>query len=776
MKDIIQLPLIPLRGLSVFPNMVLHFDLGREKSIAALEAGMKNNEEIFAVPQVDPDIDEPTTEDIRKIGTVCKVKQIVKISNDNIKVLVEGEYIGKIEKYIDNDNYFEAYIERIKEEEYEDDLEVKAYFNILKKAFINFIKEAGEGTPELIKNIKMETDVNDFVNMVSSFTPIDDDKKIEILESLDIKKKIELLLECLQNEQSIIKVQKKLSNKMKKKVNGSQKEYYLREQIKLIQEELGEDDEETRIVKEYEEKINKLSAPQEVKKKAQYELKRLKGMSPTTTEGASIQSYLDWLLDVPWNKKTKEEVDLNKVRKILDEDHYGLDEVKDRIIEFLAAKKFSGSLKGPIICLVGPPGVGKTSIARSIARAINRKFVRMSLGGIRDEAEIRGHRRTYVAAIPGRIIYSLKEAKAMNPLLLLDEIDKIGSDVKGNPADALLEILDSEENKAFRDNFLELSVDLSNVLFMTTANSLDTIPRPLLDRMEIIEVSGYTYEEKFHIAKEHLIKRLQKEYKYTDEQLKISDSSINEVINGYTRESGVRNLERTLASLVRKSLAELLKKNKASILVNTKKVHQLLGAPRYEFDESDNEDKIGVVTGLAWTAYGGDTLPVEVMVMKGTGKLELTGQLGSVMQESAKAAYSFVRANYLKYDIDEKFYKECDIHIHVPEGAVPKDGPSAGVTMVTALVSALSKKKVKGNLAMTGEVTLTGKVLPIGGLKEKSLAAYRAGIKTIIIPKDNAKDVEKIPATIRNKINIIEASHVSTVLSNALVSEEKNEN
>ena len=776
MKDIIQLPLIPLRGLSVFPNMVLHFDLGREKSIAALEAGMKNNEEIFAVPQVDPDIDEPTTEDIRKIGTVCKVKQIVKISNDNIKVLVEGEYIGKIEKYIDNDNYFEAYIERIKEEEYEDDLEVKAYFNILKKAFINFIKEAGEGTPELIKNIKMETDVNDFVNMVSSFTPIDDDKKIEILESLDIKKKIELLLECLQNEQSIIKVQKKLSNKMKKKVNGSQKEYYLREQIKLIQEELGEDDEETRIIKEYEEKINKLSAPQEVKKKAQYELKRLKGMSPTTTEGASIQSYLDWLLDVPWNKKTKEEVDLNKVREILDEDHYGLDEVKDRIIEFLAAKKFSGSLKGPIICFVGPPGVGKTSIARSIARAINRKFVRMSLGGIRDEAEIRGHRRTYVAAIPGRIIYSLKEAKAMNPLLLLDEIDKIGSDVKGNPADALLEILDSEENKAFRDNFLELSVDLSNVLFMTTANTLDTIPRPLLDRMEIIEVSGYTYEEKFHIAKEHLIKRLKKEYKYTDEQLKISDSSINEVINGYTRESGVRNLERTLASLVRKSLAELLKKNKASILVNTKKVHQLLGAPRYEFDESDNEDKIGVVTGLAWTAYGGDTLPVEVMVMKGTGKLELTGQLGSVMQESAKAAYSFVRANYLKYDIDEKFYKECDIHIHVPEGAVPKDGPSAGVTMVTALVSALSKKKVKGNLAMTGEVTLTGKVLPIGGLKEKSLAAYRAGIKTIIIPKDNAKDVEKIPATIRNKINIIEASHVSTVLSNALVSEEKNEN
>ena len=776
MKDIIQLPLIPLRGLSVFPNMVLHFDLGREKSIAALEAGMKNNEEIFAVPQVDPDIDEPTTEDIRKIGTVCKVKQIVKISNDNIKVLVEGEYIGKIEKYIDNDNYFEAYIERIKEEEYEDDLEVKAYFNILKKAFINFIKEAGEGTPELIKNIKMETDVNDFVNMVSSFTPIDDDKKIEILESLDIKKKIELLLECLQNEQSIIKVQKKLSNKMKKKVNGSQKEYYLREQIKLIQEELGEDDEETRIIKEYEEKINKLSAPQEVKKKAQYELKRLKGMSPTTTEGASIQSYLDWLLDVPWNKKTKEEVDLNKVREILDEDHYGLDEVKDRIIEFLAAKKFSGSLKGPIICLVGPPGVGKTSIARSIARAINRKFVRMSLGGIRDEAEIRGHRRTYVAAIPGRIIYSLKEAKAMNPLLLLDEIDKIGSDVKGNPADALLEILDSEENKAFRDNFLELSVDLSNVLFMTTANTLDTIPRPLLDRMEIIEVSGYTYEEKFHIAKEHLIKRLKKEYKYTDEQLKISDSSINEVINGYTRESGVRNLERTLASLVRKSLAELLKKNKASILVNTKKVHQLLGAPRYEFDESDNEDKIGVVTGLAWTAYGGDTLPVEVMVMKGTGKLELTGQLGSVMQESAKAAYSFVRANYLKYDIDEKFYKECDIHFHVPEGAVPKDGPSAGVTMVTALVSALSKKKVKGNLAMTGEVTLTGKVLPIGGLKEKSLAAYRAGIKTIIIPKDNAKDVEKIPATIRNKINIIEASHVSTVLSNALVSEEKNEN
>ena len=772
MNKNIRLPLIPLRGITIFPNMVLHFDVGREKSIAAINKAMMNNEDIFLVAQNEIEQDEPEIDDIRSIGTISKIKQIIKLPGDTMRVLVEGKVRGKIIKYFDNDDFFEVEIENVKEELDSTNIEVKAYFNTLKRVFISFVKEAGEATSDMTASIKKEKNVYTFVDMVSSFVPIDDENKQEILETLDIQKRIEILLACLQNEIKVIKVQKKLSNKMKKSVDDSQKEFYLREQLKFIQEELGEEDEEAKTIKQYEEKVNKLKAPAEVKKKAAYELARLKGMTISSSEGNTIQTYLDWILDIPWGKNTKEDLDLVNVRKILDEDHDGLEDVKDKIIEYLAAKKFSGSLKGPIICLVGPPGVGKTSIAKSIARAINRKYCRMSLGGLKDEAEIRGHRRTYVAAIPGRIIYGLKETKSMNPLMLFDEIDKLSSDYKGNPADAFLEVLDSEQNNNFRDNYIELPVDLSKVLFITTANTLDTIPRPLLDRMEIVEVTGYTYEEKFHIAKNHLIKKLVKEYNLQDDTIKIGDEAIKEVINGYTRESGVRGLERTIGTLMRKTLAEMLKNDKNKTTINVKKVEQLLGARRYTFDEVENEDKVGVVTGMAWTGYGGDTLPIEVMVMKGTGKLQLTGQLGDVMQESAKAAYSYVRANSDKYKIQEDFYKNKDIHIHVPEGAVPKDGPSAGVTMVTALVSALSGKKVKGTLAMTGEVTLTGKVLPIGGLKEKSLAAYRAGIRTIIIPYENRRDVEKIPSAIRNKLTIITAKNVETVLENAIIGDD----
>ena len=772
MNKNIRLPLIPLRGLTIFPNMVLHFDVGREKSIAAVNEAMMNDEDIFLVAQNDVEQDEPEAGDIRNIGTVCKIKQIIKLPGDTMRVLVEGKVRGKIIEYFDNDNFFEVEIETIIEETGKVDIEVNGYFNTLKRVFINFVKEAGEATSDMTASVKKEKDVYAFVDMVSSFIPLEDEDKQEILETLDIKNRIEILLACLQNEIKIIKVQKKLANKMKKSVDDSQKEFYLREQLKFIQEELGEDDEETKVIKKYEERISKLKAPAEVKKKASYELGRLKGMTASSSEGNTIQTYLDWILDIPWGKSTKEDLDITKAREILDQDHDGLDDVKDKIIEYLAAKKFSGSLKGPILCLVGPPGVGKTSIAKSIARAVNRKYCRMSLGGLRDEAEIRGHRRTYVAAIPGRIIYGLKEAKSMNPLMLFDEIDKLSSDYKGNPADAFLEVLDSEQNNNFRDNYIELPVDLSKVLFITTANTLDTIPRPLLDRMEVVEVSGYTYEEKFHIARNHLIKKLVKEYNLQEDTIKISDEALKEIIDGYTRESGVRNLERTLGSLMRKTLAEMLKNNKEKTTINVKKVEQLLGARKYTFDEVENEDKVGVVTGMAWTGYGGDTLPIEAMVMKGTGKLQLTGQLGDVMQESAKAAYSYVRANSEKYNIQEDFYKNKDIHIHVPEGAVPKDGPSAGVTMVTALVSALSGKKVKGTVAMTGEVTLTGKVLPIGGLKEKSLAAYRAGIKTIIIPFNNKKDIEKIPSAIRNKLTIITAKNVDTVLENAIIGDD----
>lgn len=775
MKEYIRLPLIPLRGLTIFPNMVLHFDVGREKSVAAIEEAMLNDENIFLASQRDPEIEEPTSENISKIGTLCKIKQIIKMPGDTMRVLVEGKVRCEIKEYFNNENYFEVSISEINET-LEESPEIEAYFNSLKKTLAKFLKQAGENTSEFAKEIKLVDNVLEYVDMVSGYLPISEEKKQEILETLDIKKRIEAIIVFIENEIKVIQVQKKLAKKMKKSVDDSQKEFYLREQLKFIQQELGQDDEESKIIKEYEEKLDTMKLPKEVKEKASYELKKLKGMNISSSEGNAIQSYLDWVFDLPWGKNTKERLDINRAEEVLNEEHYGLEDVKERILEYLSVKKMSGTLKGPILCLVGPPGVGKTSIARSIAKAINRKYVRMSLGGMRDEAEIRGHRRTYVGAIPGRIVYSLKEAKSMNPLILLDEIDKLSSDYKGNPGDALLEVLDSEQNKTFRDNYMELPIDLSKVLFITTANSLDTIPRPLLDRMEVVEVSGYTYEEKFNIARNHLIPKIFKEYKLNNEVITINDEAIRFVIDGYTRESGVRSLERVISSLIRKSMASILKKNLKSMNIDKAKVEELLGTKRYSFDEKMKEDKVGVVTGMAWTAYGGDTLPVEAMVMSGSGKLQLTGQLGDVMQESAKAAYTYVRANASKYNIEEDFYKTKDIHIHVPEGAVPKDGPSAGVTMVTALVSALSCNKVKCNVAMTGEVTLTGRVLAIGGLKEKSLAAYRMGIDTIIIPKENEKDIEKIPSSVKENLTIITVEEVGEVLNNAIVGDEANEN
>lgn len=775
MKEYIRLPLIPLRGLTIFPNMVLHFDVGREKSVAAIEEAMLNDENIFLASQRDPEIEEPTSENISKIGTLCKIKQIIKMPGDTMRVLVEGKVRCEIKEYFNNENYFEVSISEINET-LEESPEIEAYFNSLKKTLAKFLKQAGENTSEFAKEIKLVDNVLEYVDMVSGYLPISEEKKQEILETLDIKKRIEAIIVFIENEIKVIQVQKKLAKKMKKSVDDSQKEFYLREQLKFIQQELGQDDEESKIIKEYEENLDTMKLPKEVKEKASYELKKLKGMNISSSEGNAIQSYLDWVFDLPWGKNTKERLDINRAEEVLNEEHYGLEDVKERILEYLSVKKMSGTLKGPILCLVGPPGVGKTSIARSIAKAINRKYVRMSLGGMRDEAEIRGHRRTYVGAIPGRIVYSLKEAKSMNPLILLDEIDKLSSDYKGNPGDALLEVLDSEQNKTFRDNYMELPIDLSKVLFITTANSLDTIPRPLLDRMEVVEVSGYTYEEKFNIARNHLIPKIFKEYKLNNEVITINDEAIRFVIDGYTRESGVRSLERVISSLIRKSMASILKKNLKSMNIDKAKVEELLGTKRYSFDEKMKEDKVGVVTGMAWTAYGGDTLPVEAMVMSGSGKLQLTGQLGDVMQESAKAAYTYVRANASKYNIEEDFYKTKDIHIHVPEGAVPKDGPSAGVTMVTALVSALSCNKVKCNVAMTGEVTLTGRVLAIGGLKEKSLAAYRMGIDTIIIPKENEKDIEKIPSSVKENLTIITVEEVGEVLNNAIVGDEANEN
>ncbi|MBN1059484.1 endopeptidase La [Clostridium botulinum] len=775
-QNLYTLPLIPLRGLTIFPNIVAHFDVGRKKSVAAVEEAMLNNEEIFLVTQKDPEIEDPEREDIYDIGTLCKIKQILKMSDNTIRVLVEGVKRGKVVEYVADDNeYIEGSIELI-EQEIEVNEELEAYIKLLDEDFIDLLKLSDDNYVDIIRSTEPLDDPSGFVDIIASYSVTEDDVKQEVLETIDIKKRIELVLTRVKIETEILKIQNKLSKKVKKHIDEEQKQFYLREQLKAIQEELGMDDEEKKEINKYETLLNKTKLPKQVKEKAQYELSRLKSTSSSSSEGNLIKSYLDWVFNIPWNKQTKENIDIIKAREVLDNEHYGLEDVKDRIIEYLAVKQISKNSKGPILCLVGPPGVGKTSIAKSIAHSTNRKYSRISLGGMKDEAEIRGHRKTYVGAIPGRVAYALKDAKTMNPLVLFDEIDKISSSYKGEPSDALLEVLDSEQNKTFRDNYLELDMDLSKVMFIATANSLETIPRALLDRMEIIEVSGYTYEEKFNIAKNHLIPKVFDEIGIKYDKVEFKEDAINEIIEGYTRESGVRGLERNLNSIIRKVLAEMLSENILNITIDKNKVEKLLGKRKYEFEKIDKEDKIGVVTGMAWTAYGGDTLPVEVMAMKGSGKLELTGKLGDVMKESAKAAYSYVRANADKFQIEENFYKNKDIHIHAPEGAVPKDGPSAGVTMVTALVSALSGKKVKHNIAMTGEVTLTGRVLPIGGLKEKSLAAFRAGIDTIIIPKENEKDIEKIPNSIKNKLNIIPVSQVNEVLKNALIGEDTNEN
>ena len=767
-NNIKVLPLIPLRGITIFPYMVMHFDVGREKSILALEESMLNGQKVFLAAQKEAKVEEPEEDDIFQMGTICNIKQIVKLPGDTVRVLVEGENRASIKDFIQKEPYFKVEIEELRDIECVDNNKCEALLRSVRKAFDEYIKLSGTIPAETIASLDDIESPGRFADVVSSYLILKQEKKQELLEAYDATERLEKLLIVLNNEIDVLKVERKIGIKVKNKIDKVQKEYYLREQLKAIQEELGEEDEDKKEINRYKNKINKAKLPKPAKEKALYELDRLKNSGSYSAEGGIIRTYLDLVLDLPWNAETEENLDIKRAREILEKEHYGLEDVKDRIIEFLAVKKMSSSLKGAILCLVGPPGVGKTSIAKSIANALNRNFTRMSLGGIRDEAEIRGHRKTYVGAIPGRIIYGLKQAKSRNPVFLLDEIDKMSNDFRGDPADALLEVLDSEQNSTFRDHYLELDFDLSDVLFITTANTLDTIPRPLMDRMEIIEVSGYTTEEKFHIAKEHLIPKKLKEYNLEEGKIDISDSAIYLIIESYTRESGVRSLERKIASIIRKAIAEMVEKDKEKISITVNNVKKYLGSVIYTYDKANTVDQVGVVMGMAWTGYGGDTLPIEVTVMCGTGKLELTGQLGDVMKESAKAGYSYVRANADKYGIDVEFYKNKDIHIHVPEGAVPKDGPSAGVTMITAMVSALSCKKVKHNVAMTGEITLTGRVLPIGGLKEKTLAAYRAGIDTIIIPKDNEKDLLKIPKTIRNKINFILAKNIDEVLDNAL--------
>ena len=774
--NLITLPLIPLRGITIFPSMVMHFDVGREKSVLALESAMEKDGEVFLVTQKKVKDEVPKFKDLYTIGTVCKIKQLLKLPNDVIRVLVEGIERAKLIEFTGNEEYIEANIENLEELEHKEYEGIEAYSRTLKKCFTKYIKISNGEKSKILNIFEEIKNYNEIVDVISAYVLIDDEKKQEILEELNAIKRIQKLIIIINNEIEIIKVENKIDKKLKNSMDKGQKEYYLREQIKIIQEELGEDDHEKKEIEKYEAKIKKAKLPKEVKEKAISELSRLKLTSGQGSESNVIRSYLDWILDLPWGIKTEDTFEIENASKCLDKEHYGLEEVKERILEYLVVKEHTKSLKGPILCLVGPPGVGKSSIAKSVANALGRNFVRISLGGLKDEAEIRGHRKTYVGAMPGRMIYAMKEAKSNNPLVLLDEIDKLSSDHKGSPADALLEVLDSNQNKEFRDNYLELGFDLSEVLFITTANSVDTIPEPLYDRMEIIEVSGYTYEEKFHIAKKYIIPKSLNEHNLTSENLKISDGIINELINCYTIESGVRALERVIGKLIRKSLTEMLKTNKESLIISKGKLEKLLGPKPYSYDSIDKEDRIGVVNGMAWTAYGGTTLPIEVVKMNGTGKLEITGQLGDVMQESAKIAFGYVRSNSKKYGLKDDFYKNIDLHIHAPEGSIKKDGPSAGVTMVTAIVSALSNKKVRRNVAMTGEVTLTGKVLAIGGLKEKSIAAHRSGVDTIIVPKQNEKDIVKIPNSIKNKLNIILVDDVKEVLNNALIGVDTIEN
>lgn len=774
-EDKLILPLIPLRGLTVFPNMVIYFDVGREKSIEAVEKAMAGDQKIFLAAQKDIEIDNPSEDDIFNIGTICEIKQIVKMPKNTIRVLVEGIERAKMDEFFDKEELLEASIEKI-EIDNEIDQELEALSRKLKDDFFEFLDitaSSGINGVDLFDNLEEEKDLNKVTDLISSYALIKQEDKQDILQTLDLKQRIEKLIFYVKQEIEVAKIEKRIGTKVKKKLDKGQREYYLREQMKVIQEELGEDDDNKKAIIEFEKVINEKKLPNQVKEKAQYEISKLKALSPYSQDGGVTRTYLENLLDMPWGEFTEDTLNIKDARKVLDKDHYGLKDVKDRILEYLAVKQISNSLRGPILCLVGPPGVGKTSIAKSVATSLNRKFVRMSLGGVRDEADIRGHRRTYVGAIPGRIVTGLKEAKSMNPVFLLDEIDKLGMDFKGNPADALLEVFDNEQNKTFRDHYLEVDVDLSEVMFITTANSLDGIPRPLLDRMELIEVSGYTYEEKFRIAKKYLVPKVLKEHGVDNKIITISDSALKLIIDSYTRESGVRNLQRQIANVIRKGIKDIIEKDKKNLNISTKLVEKYLGPKIFSYEEIDKDDKVGVVTGMAWTAYGGDTLPVEVMVMDGKGRLELTGQLGDVMKESAKAAYSYVRAHMKELGIKDEFYSKKDIHIHAPEGAVPKDGPSAGVTMTTALVSALTGKKVKHNVAMTGEITLTGKVLAIGGLKEKCLAARRVGIDTVIVPKENEKDVFKLPKIVKDSLNIILADKIDDVLENALVGVEK---
>ncbi len=765
----ITLPVLPLRGLCVFPYMVLHFDVGRQKSVAALEQAMVGDQQIFLVAQTDTKTDNPQKDDLYTFGAVSKVKQLLKLPGGNIRVLVEGLYRARLVGIADNGKYYVGEVRKYANTAPEITPELEAMTRTAKDIFDEYLQMMSKTPQETVVSILNIKNPGEIADVIAANVFVNLEDKIAILEETDVVKRIEKLIVIMHREVEIARLEQDISDKVKRQLDKNQREYYLREQARIIQKELGDKDGIAAEVKAYKQKIAKTGIPEESAKKLCTDVDRLSKMPAGTSDSALLKTYLDMVLSLPWNVKTKESFNIERAKKTLDDDHYGLEKVKERILEFLSVRQLAKDVKGPVLCLVGPPGVGKTSIARSIAKALKKKYARMSLGGVRDEAEIRGHRKTYIGAMPGRIINALRNAGSGNAMILLDEIDKMSSDYKGDTASAMLEVLDAEQNFAFVDHYIEVPFDLSDVMFVTTANSLDAIPRPLLDRMEVIHLSSYTEYEKRQIAQRYLIPKQRSAHGITAAQLKIGEAAVSDIINYYTKESGVRNLERQIAAVCRKTARKIIEDGTKKINITPDNLEIFLGKRIYTYDRALENDEIGVATGLAWTYFGGDTLQIEVNIMDGKGELVLTGHLGDVMKESARAAISYIRSVAGQLGIPSDFHTRNDIHIHVPDGATPKDGPSAGITIATALISALMGRAVKKSVAMTGEITLRGRVLPIGGLKEKALAAYRAGIMSIIIPRENARDLEDIPQEIREKMIFILADTMDNVIINALL-------
>ncbi|KGX89030.1 endopeptidase La [Pontibacillus litoralis] len=765
-----NIPLLPLRGLLVYPTMVMHLDVGRDRSVAAIEHAMVEDSSIFLCAQKELSISEPKPEDIYSVGTVAKINQMLKLPNGTIRILVEGLYRAELKEFTNQEDYFAVSFEQLQETHGEKNEDEALMRNLLNQ-FEQYIKVSKKVSDETLASVKDMNAAGHLADIVASHLPLKIKEKQEILEIANVSERLKHVIEIIGNEREVLQLEKKIGLQVKQSMERTQKEYYLREQMKAIQNELGDKDGKSGEVAELKERIEQANMPERIEAVAYKELGRYEKIPSTSAESSVIRNYIDWLIMLPWIEQTEDNLNIPRAENILNADHYGLEKVKERILEYLAVQKLTNSVKGPILCLVGPPGVGKTSLAKSIATSMNRNFVRISLGGVRDEAEIRGHRRTYVGAMPGRIIQGMKKAETINPVFLLDEIDKMASDFRGDPSAAMLEVLDPEQNSTFSDHFIEETYDLSNVMFVATANNMATIPGPLLDRMEVITIAGYTEVEKLHISQAHLLPKQMKENGLKKSHLQVREAALLKLIRRYTREAGVRGLERQLAALCRKAAKVVVSEDKKRVVVTEKKLEELLGRPKYRYGQAEEEDQIGAATGLAYTAAGGDTLSIEVSLYPGKGKLTLTGKLGDVMKESAQAAFSYIRARAKELNIDPRFHENNDIHIHVPEGATPKDGPSAGITIATALVSALTGRPVRKEVGMTGEITLRGRVLPIGGLKEKSLSAHRAGLTTVIMPADNNKDLEDIPDSVREGLTYIPVKHLDEVLKHALVEE-----